>query len=474
MRNGHKTGLFVLVLLLFSTGIYAESIEETLEGFSEENSVGSMKQRDSLEEEKVLENTQEMGQEGLLSAFDDENITEIDEDNDKMLEGLSGKWTQFISYAYYGNKPHQGITSFRTSLLLDYEHKFENHWRFKINAKAYYDSIYKIRNQFYSQDELNQFQSELRLYDAYIEGSLQENIDFKLGRQVVVWGRSDTIRITDILNPLDNRRPGIVDIEDLRLPVTMAKIDWFIGDWRITPIAILEQQYSLNPPFGSAFNPMKNPHITEKNDKDISYALSIGGEFSGWDMNFYAARIRDDLGYIDFSKQQPLLVHDKVNMLGTALNILSGSWLYKAELAYFNGLKFTSTQNKNFQRTDLLLGVEYKGIADTLFSYDISLRHFNSYDTKLLHEPNPLEQDTYQHAFRVSSDFMNATLTANYLISLFGKNLDQGGFQRFWVKYELADGVYSNAGIVDYIGGSKLFDQVKNSDMFFIDISYSF
>jgi len=60
---------------------------------------------------------------------------------------------------------------------------------------------------------------------------------------VVVWGRSDTIRVTDVLNPIDNRRPGMVDIEDLRLPVAMAKLDYFVGDWRVTPIAILEQRF---------------------------------------------------------------------------------------------------------------------------------------------------------------------------------------------------------------------------------------
>ena len=49
----------------------------------------------------------------------------------------------------------------------------------------------------------------------------------KLGRQIVNWGRSDTVRVLDVINPLDNREPGLVDIEDLRLPVTMARVDYF-------------------------------------------------------------------------------------------------------------------------------------------------------------------------------------------------------------------------------------------------------
>jgi len=57
---------------------------------------------------------------------------------------------------------------------------------------------------------------------------------------------------------------------------------------------------------------------------------------------------------------------------------------------------------------------------------------------------------------------------------LYGEKLDQGGFQRAWVKYELMDGINMNVGVVDYIGGSVIFDAVKNNDMIFADISYSF
>jgi len=183
--------------------------------------------------------------------------------------------------------------------------------------------------------------------------------------------------------------------------------------------------------------------------------------------------VYDDAGYIKFGAQ-PLLKHEKVDMVGTALNVLSGAWLFKTELAYFDGLKYTSTQEKEFSRTDALVGVEYKGIADTMISYDVSVRHINSYDTRLHNERIDLAKDTYQHAFRVTSDFMNATLHANYLISLYGKKFNEGGFQRLWVKYDLADAVALNVGVVDYIGGSTLFDSIKKNDMLFADISYSF
>ena len=445
-------------LLLISL-LNAESLDDALDGFEDEVIVEKAVQSDDV-----------------MEGFDDAPSTVVStnpttQSGSEYFTGVTGKVTQQVAYSYSDDSPHNNISSLKTSLFVDYEHKFFNGFKFKVNGKAYYDAIYDIRGEEkYSSDELRELRDEFEFFDFYVEGSLTDKLDMKLGHQVVVWGRSDTIRITDILNPLDNRRPGMVDIEDLRLPITMVKFDYFVGDWRVTPIAVLDQRFSKNPPSGSAFNPNPRPMPLHKAHSDITPALSVGGEFSGWDVNFYAAQVRDDAGYVEGGH----IEHDKVNMLGTAVNILKGSWLLKSELAYFDGLKYTSTSNKKFKRTDALLGLEYNGIADTLISYDVAVRNIHNYDERLKNELDELEERNYQHAFRVSSDFMNATLKANYLISLFGSKLDEGGFQRAWVMYDIADGIYANVGIVDYIVGSHRFDAVSNNDMAFMDVTYSF
>jgi hypothetical protein len=133
---------------------------------------------------------------------------------------------------------------------------------------------------------------------------------------------------------------------------------------------------------------------------------------------------------------------------------LNGSWLLKSEFAYIDD---------DISEKTGLLGLEYNGISDTLISYDIAVKKIDGVDDK-----------SYQHALRISSDFMNATLTTNYLISLFGSSMDEGGFQRAWIKYDISDGIYTNLGVVDYIGGSNRFDLVSDNDMLFADITYSF
>ncbi|MCW8821353.1 MAG: DUF1302 domain-containing protein [Sulfurovum sp.] len=472
------------VIALLSLYSHADEVDEAMGGFDDEPVTVTQEKSnedallDGFDDTPaiVIVKKESASDDSLLDGFDDMTISapEEEEETSTFLPGLTGKLTEQIACSLYEDKPHDNISSFKSSLFLDYEHKFENGFKFKTNAKAYYDAIYDVKgSEKFSQDELDELRREVELFDAYIEGKITYNFDMKLGRQVVIWGRSDTIRVTDVLNPLDNRRPGMVDIEDLRLPVAMAKFDYFIGDWRVTPIAILEQRFSKNPPFGSVFYPAPLAAPDDEKYSDITYALSIGGEFPGWDVNFYATRIHDDAGYMSTTGTASIK-HDKVNMFGTALNVLTGSWLFKTELAYFNGLKYTKAPDKSFSRTDILLGVEYKGVADTLISYDIVNRNFGKYDDGLMNELNPLKEHTYQHAFRVSSDFMNASLNANYLISLYGEKFDEGGFQRAWVKYELGEGINTNIGVVDYIGGSLFFDEYKDNDMIFADISYSF
>ena len=454
--------------LLIASFLNAESIDDAMEGFDDEPTSTS-----TSSVTKVAEPVE--AKDDIMDGFDDEPVNEIklldSVKKESKFKDFTGKLTEQTTFSYNDKNPHDNFSSLKSSLLLDYEHKFDNGFKVKTNAVGYYDAIYSLRGRDkYSKDELNQYESEVELYDAYIEGSLTDNLDMRLGRQVVVWGRSDTIRITDVLNPLDNRRPGIVDIEDLRLPVGMAKFDYYVGDWRITPIAVVEQRFSKNPPSGSTYNPSPNSLPSNESYNDVTPALSIGAEFSGWDVNFYASELHDDAGYF----QSGQLKHDKVKMFGTALNILSGSWLLKTELAHFNGLKYTSTQDKTFNRTDGLVGLEYNGIADTLISYDVSLRKVHGYDQALKNNPLQIQENTYQQAFRISSDFVNATVHGNYLISLFGEKLNEGGFQRAWVKYDIADGIYANVGVVDYIGGTQFFDRVHNSDMVFADVSYSF
>ena len=468
----------IVFSLLLATLLIADEADDLLEGFDEPTAVATKApsstnvstKTDALMdgfEDNDASDVSTSSKDDLLSGFDDtesSNQTDDKESGSWIPTGLEGKFTQSASYSFHNDAPHDGLSALKSLLFLEYNHAIFDDFKLKINANAFYDLSYVIKGrEDFTPEDKDALESEVELFDAYIEGSLTDDLDIKLGHQVVVWGKSDTIRITDVINPLDNRRPGMVDIEDLRLPEAMIKLDAYHDNWRFSPIVILQQRFNKNPPFGGDFypSPKRTPH--QKTPRSPSYALNVAGEFSGFDVDFYLANIygQDELGL-------PLLNHrKKMSMAGVAMNYVYDSWLLKSEFAYKKDFVFLQSGDKKYDRVDSLIGFEYNGIADTKLSYDIANKHMTKKTAQF-------EQDTYQHAFRATSDFLNATLHANYLISLFGKSLDKGGFQRAWVKYDIADGVSTNFGIVDYIGGSKLFDAIDDNDMLFVDVSYSF
>lgn len=66
--------------------------------------------------------------------------------------------------------------------------------------------------------------------EAYIDYTLGENTDIRLGKQQVVWGTADGVKLLDKLNPTDYREFFQNTPEEARIPVWMAKLEQSIGD----------------------------------------------------------------------------------------------------------------------------------------------------------------------------------------------------------------------------------------------------
>ena len=366
-----------------------------------------------------------------------------------------GSVTFLSSYNYAHDKPtnnnqndFRGLSSSKLSLDLTSEYKFENGYKAKANFKVFNDFIYDIKSSDYNTTPKD-YDIDFDINELYLQGSLNQNIDFKVGRQIVVWGKSDNIRITDILNPMDYTTPGMVDIKDLRLGSAMAKIDYFKGEWSYNAIILAENRFSKLSQYGSDFAPA-NESIAKKrsvNEPDVKFknhgiALSASGNFSGQDVAFYAAN-----KYVDNSTY-------KTNMLGFAYNKVMDSFLFKTELAHFDNYDSDNVKAK----TDVLLGLEYNGISDGSVSFEVANK-----DKQI------------QYAVRFTQSYINQTLDFTALYNGFAKDLSDGGFIRVWLDYDVDDKIQTSVGIIDYLGGNEArFDMIENNDRIFASVEYSF
>ena len=376
-------------------------------------------------------------------------------------------------------------------------------WRSKLELIAWHDTIWAINGKdAYTQAVLDSYETFTDLREVYIQGSLTANLDIKFGRQLIVWGKSDSIRITDVINPLDMRNPGIIDIEDLRLTELMTRLDYYFGNWSLSGAIIHEPRLELEPAFGSDYRPSNSfgepipygqfPDRIEPAWKlhNSQYAISLNGHFSGWDISYYAARIYTKQFNIKREEDRPVRFYEMTNMLGFAGNVVSGAWLFKAESALNTNINYRSTSTKN--RLDLLIGFDYMGIKDTAISLEAADRHIFNHEDKMLSMtleqaraqntfPDFVRKNSLSMALRGSYSFNHNNTTINYLLFLNGGNASRdefdGGFQRLWMDFQLSDSLGLNAGIIDYIGGHSsipFYRAIENNDRFFADIRFDF
>lgn len=398
---------------------------------------------------------------------------------------LSGNLRQAASYNFSHQRPeaggydHRGFSKLRTSADLTADLTLPSGWAARLGGKAFYDAIFSLRDrQEYSDQVLAAYEDEGEIGEAYVQGSLADNLDVKLGRQIVVWGKSDNIRVTDIVNPLDNREPGLVDIRDLRLPVAMSKVDYYLGDWNLSALVSHELRFHKVPVFGHDFYPAPAPAPSEREYSvawdNQEFALAVNGIFQGWDLSFYGGYLYEDQAHLEMDGPGPVLAYSRIGMLGAALNIARGNWLLKAEAAYLDGLEYSIDVGKK-NRFDALLGLEYQGIAETVISLELANRHILAFDERLEAAPVHERRDDLQYVLRISRDYLHDTLQLTALLSTYGVTGNGGAFQRFTAVYDFTDAVSATVGLITYQDGDKaLFQEISDNDRLFCELRYAF
>ena len=428
------------------------------------------------------------GLEDVIEGFDEDApavASGTGEEGKQSRWDLTGDVTLGSSYNLHSHTPqtlpptntdYGGLSRLRLELDLELDVKLSNSWKARISGWGFHDFAYGINGRdTYTAEVLEEYENEAELTDTYIQGSLLHSLDIKAGRQIVVWGKSDNLRVTDVLNPLDNREPGLVDIEDLRLPVTMTRLDYYLGKWNLTGMAIHEIRFNKNPVFGNDFypSPSQSPPetIPDHGGSNTEYAVALNGILTGWDISLYGARIFDDQSHFASLAE---LRHSRLTMTGAAVNVALGNWLLKSEAAYFDGLEFFAPVEKK-SRTDVLIGTEYSGFSEATISLELVNRHIHDFEAVLENPPDSAQENTVQTALRYQQDFMNDTFHVIALALTSGWKGDDGAVQRLSLGYDVNDSVSVTGGYVNYTAGDKAeFSHIGKNDRFFFDVKYSF
>ena len=320
---------------------------------------------------------------------------------------------------------------------------------------------------------------EVELGEAFVQGSLTGAADLTFGRQIVVWGRSDQFRVNDILNPVDSRMPGMTDIKNLRLPVTMARLEIYGGPWNASFILVPERRFDKTPEPGSEFysSPIPLPprdHPRHRFGRP-GVATALTGTFPGWDLSLYYARILNRRAHLEFTANGPRRRHHPMSMLGAAGNFAIGSWLLKAEAAIFWNLRFTNVPDREFKRVTLLAGAEYSGISYTTIALEAQNSRIFGFDSKLMDFPDDRRENEPAMAFRIGRSFLNDTLDLSMAALAVGPAGKNGGLLRLQASYDLSDSIELKGGGLFYFSGSQApFSQIGDYDRIFLGLDCHF
>ena len=378
----------------------------------------------------------------------------------------------------------RGLSRLRPELQLDLNARFSDAWQGLVSARGFYDFAYTIKGRHsFTPAVINTYEEEVEFKEVYLLGRVTRALDLKIGRQIVVWGKSDSIRVTDVLNPLDIREPGLTDIEDLRLPVTMVKADGYVGSWNLAGIAIPEIRFDKMPVYGHDFYPGAAPLPEEDKPQtsfeNMEWALSLSGIFDGWDMDFYYARIFNDTPHIEQVSSgmttKFMRKHERLHMFGAAYNRAMGNFLAKAEAAVFEGMVFSNTPGTDYVRIDMLAGVEYSGFNEATLTVEFANRHLRDHDKILEAFPDGVYEDMFQAVIRYTRDFLNDTLTVNFFGTLFGPADADGFYERLDMEYDISDTRKVRGGLVLYQSGEMLrLSDIDDNDRLFFEYVYNF
>jgi len=92
-----------------------------------------------------------------------------------------------------------------------------------------------------------------RLFQAYLEADFGSNLWLRFGRQIVAWGETDSFRLLDNINPIDNSFGGfLVPLDERRVPLDMLRAQYRIGDLGPLHEMFLEAYASIDDKVGYA------------------------------------------------------------------------------------------------------------------------------------------------------------------------------------------------------------------------------
>jgi len=342
---------------------------------------------------------------------------------------------------------------------------------------------YDAKNQIDIDDDTD---AELR--EFYVETAIGRSF-LTLGKQQIVWGKADGLKVLDVVNPQEWREFILDDFDESRIPLWTVNAEIPINDVTLQLLWIPDQTYHkfaqqgdkyqftspllvpLAPAAGvdTVFTPEERPSNTLQ---DTDWGTRLETFWKGWDLT---------LNYLYHYNDRPVLYrrlsitpsgavatvtprYARNHLIGTTFSNAFGNLTLRGEMGYSldrNSSTNLSSDEDGVIKTDELayvFGLDWFGLSDTLLSTQVFQSHLSNY------RPGMIRKETETTlTFLARHDFLNQTVSAEML---WIHNLDfNDGLIRPKISYQLNDEVSLKFGADIFYGDQTgLFGQFKKNN----------
>ncbi len=341
----------------------------------------------------------------------------------------------------------------------------------------------------------NDTDAELR--EFYVETTIGRSF-LTLGKQQIVWGKSDGLKVLDVVNPQEWREFILDDFDESRIPLWTVNAEIPINDVTLQLLWIPDQAYDKfaegndlyafttpqwvpQPPDGVdvVFAAEERPDDTIQ---DADWGMRLSTFWNGWDLT---------LNYLYHFNDQPVLYrqlsqtpngpvatitprYKRSHLIGTTFSNAFGGFTLRGEVGYSLD-RYLSTNSisdsDGVVKTNefaYVIGLDWFGFSDTLLSAQLFQSHLSNNEAGMLRDG--LETTL---TFLARRHFINERLTTE-MLWIHSTDLDDG-VARPKITYQISDAITAGVGADIFYGNQAgLFGQFKNRDRLVTSIEIYF
>jgi hypothetical protein len=327
---------------------------------------------------------------------------------------------------------------------------------------------------------------DVELRELYLDFELGDT-QLRLGKQQVVWGQADGLRVLDVINPLSYREFILPDLEDRRIPLWIVNAEIAIGVAMLQLLWIVDQSYDEFPDAGAAFafsSAQFRPALDGRQadgfrsldkpdswlaDSDVGFRLSTFT--GGWDLTAnYLYHYQDQpVPAVELSSDSIVVAptYRRTHLAGGSASKAFGAFVFRSELGYSTHRYFTAIDQpdglEESHEISGVLGLDYSGFTD-LF---ISGQFFQSTVPASRGMRRPRHERNLTLLLR--RDFANNTI-AFEVLAIHNTNASDGLVQAE-LSYQLTSNLTVRAGADIFYGDPEgLFGQFGARDRFVLKL----